>query len=58
MATVTIPVGATVIFHRPDGTVDEYILKGGDPLEWEDMQGGRHTHVLDEPYDSIQIVNP
>jgi len=58
MATITIPVGAKVIFDRPDGNTDEYIFRGGNPLEWEDMQGGRHTHVQDEPYTRIQIINP
>jgi hypothetical protein len=47
-----------VIFTRPDGTIEEYILKGGDPLVWEDVEGSQHSHVLEEPYTSIQIVNP
>lgn len=58
MATVTIPLGAKVIFTRPDGTVEEYILRGGNPLVWEDPKGGQHTHILEEPYTSIKIVNP
>lgn len=58
MATVAIPLGAKVIFERPDGAVEVYILKGGNPLEWENSQGVRHTHVLDEPYTRIQVINP
>lgn len=58
MATVTIPSGAKVIFERPDGTVEVYVFVGGNPLEWEDAQGARHTHVLDEPYTRIQVINP
>lgn len=58
MATVTIPLGAKVIFTRPDGAVEEYIFKGGNPLVWEDAEGSQHTHVLEEPYTSIKIVHP
>ena len=58
MATSSVPVGAKVIVERPDGSVDVYIFRGGNPLEWEDMDGSRHTHVLDEPYTRIQVINP
>lgn len=58
MATVTIPLGAKVILKRPDETVEVYTLKGGNPLVWEDVEGSQHTHVLDEPYMSILIINP
>ena len=54
----TIPLGATVIFDRPDGSVDEYVFKGGNPLTWEDKKGGQHTHVENEPFTRVQIIPP
>lgn len=58
MATVTISLGAKVIFERPDGTVEVYLFMGGIPLEWEVALVVRHTHVLDEPNTRIKVINP
>ncbi|MEF9342936.1 hypothetical protein V4889_17330 [Ralstonia solanacearum species complex bacterium KE101] len=58
MATITIRMSAKVVFHRHDGAIEEYFFRGGKPIECEDMPGVRHTHVLEEPYKSIEIINP
>lgn len=58
MPTISIPLGAKIIVERPDGTIETYVFKGGNPLEWESPDGARHTHVLDEPYKRIQVINP
>lgn len=56
MATITIPLGAKVVIERPDGTKESYILRGGNPVEWEDLQGNRHIGVLEKPYKSVQVI--
>lgn len=57
MANITIPLGAKVIIERPDGTVEVYTLRGGNPIMWEEPEGGTHTHVLEEPYNRIQVIH-
>lgn len=44
MATITIPLGATVRVRRPDGSVDTYVFRGtdaGGPI-YEDSAGKVH----------------
>lgn len=47
MATITIPLGATVRVRRQDGTVDTYVFRGtdaGGPI-FEDPTGQMHRDV-------------
>jgi hypothetical protein len=47
MATITIPLNATVRVRRPDGSVDTYVFRGTDDggLIYEDVSGQRHRDV-------------
>lgn len=47
MATITIPLGATVRVKRIDGSIDTYVFRGTDangPI-YEDINGQRHSDV-------------
>lgn len=47
MATIHIPLGATVRVKRQDGTIDTYVFRGTDasgPI-YEDIKGQRHSDV-------------
>jgi len=47
MATIVIPIGATVRVRRQDGTVDSYVFRGSDAggLIFEDPAGKVHRDV-------------
>lgn len=57
MATVTIPLGATVKIIRQDGSSEIYKFLGSDEkgLIFHDSNDQRHADVLNQPYKSITI---
>lgn len=57
MATVTIPLGATIHIVWVDGKVGHFVFRGNDAkgLIFETPDGQREFSVTDRPYLSITI---
>jgi hypothetical protein len=54
--TVSIPIGTKVIFERPDGSTEVYVLRCRDPVQWEDTDGVKQMDAHQRPYVSLKIV--
>lgn len=58
--TITIPLGATVVFVWPDGGSNTYIFRGEDDhgLFFEDEDGQRSSDPLKKAYATLTVVAP